>query len=263
MITTDYLVGSPCWLDLAVPDTAAAKAFYGGVFGWTLQPYGEDEGSYGLFQSDGKTVAALGQIEKGARPAWMIYFSTQDADATAAKVRSTGGTVRLDPDDVGDHGRMTQLSDPQGAEFAAWQPGKTPGLDMVDEPGSLMWVELYTTDASQAKDFYKGLFGWEYSDMPMPGDAAGTYTIIGPAGGEQERMHGGLMQVRKQDLASAGGRPYWHPVFHTTDCDATVAKVKELGGKLTMGPEDAEGVGRMAVLADPFGADFVVLKPSM
>ncbi len=263
MITTDYVVGSPCWLDLAVPDTAAARTFYGGVFGWTFQSYGSDEGEYGMFQSDGRTVAALGKIEEGARPAWMIYFNTQDVDATAAKVRSTGGTVRLDPGDVDDHGRMAQFSDAQGAQFAAWQPGKTPGLDVVDEPGSLMWVELYTTDAARAKDFYKGLFGWDYSDMPMPGGAGGTYSIIAPAGAPQERMHGGLMEVREQDLAPAGGRPYWHPVFHTTDCDATVAKVTELGGTLAMGPEDAEGVGRMAVCVDPFGADFVVLKPSM
>lgn len=262
MITTDFAVGSPCWLDLAVPDAAAAKAFYGGVFGWTFQPFGSGEEEFGFFQSDGKTVAALGPLEKGARSAWMIYFSTPDVDAATAKVRSTGGTVRVDPFDVGDHGRMAQYSDPQGGQFAAWQPGKTPGLEVVDEPGSLMWVELYTTDSSSAKQFYGGLFDWAFSDMPMPGDGAGTYTIIGPSGAPQERMHGGLMQVEAETLGLAGGRPYWHPVFHSTDCDATIAKVNELGGSVAMGPADAEGVGRMAVCLDPFGADFVVLRPA-
>ncbi|HEV7629211.1 MAG TPA: VOC family protein [Streptomyces sp.] len=262
MITTDFAVGSPCWLDLAVPDSEAAKAFYGGVFGWTFQPFGADEEEFGFFQSDGKTVAALGSLEEGARSAWMIYFSTPDVDAAAAKVRSAGGTVRVDPFDIDDNGRMAQFTDPQGGQFAAWQPGKMPGLERVDEPGSLMWVELYTTNSSAAQEFYGGLLDWAFSDMPLPGDAQGTYTIIGPSGAPQERMHGGLMQVSTELLGPTGGHPYWHPVFHTTDCDATVAKVTEFGGSLAMGPEDAEGVGRMAVCLDPFGADFVVLKPS-
>ena len=136
-------------------------------------------------------------------------------------------------------------------------------MEKVDEPNSLMWVELYTTDAAGAKQFYRDLYGWEFTDMPMPGGEAGTYTIIGPSGAPQERMHGGLMEVPQEALALAGGSPFWHPVFHTTDCDATIAKVTEHGGNVVMGPEDAEGVGRMAVCLDPFGADFVVLRPSM
>ncbi|OEV11019.1 VOC family protein [Streptomyces nanshensis] len=267
MITTDYSVGSPCWLDLGVRDSAAAKRFYGGVFGWTFQPFGSGEEEFGFFKSDGKTVAALGPLDEGARSSWMIYFSTPDLDAAAQQVRQAGGSVRVDPFDVNDQGRMAQFTDPQGGQFAAWQPGKTAGLETVDEPGALMWVELYTTDSERAKEFYETLYGWDYTDMPMPGDEPGdepgTYTIIGPSGAPQERMHGGLMQVPPDALALAGGTPFWHPVFHTNDCDATIAKVTELGGKVVMGPEDAEGVGRMAVCLDPFGADFVVLRPSM
>jgi uncharacterized protein len=261
MITTDYAVGSPCWLDIAVPDAARAKTFYGGVFGWTFRP-GSGGEEYGFFQAGGKTVSGLGPLEKGARSSWMIYFCTTDADETASKIRRAGGAVRVDPLDINGQGRMAQFTDPQGGQFAVWQPGKMPGLELVDEPGSLMWVELYTTDSAKAKEFYKGMFGWEFTDMPMPGDTEGTYTIIGPSGAAKERMHGGLMQVPVQALEATEGIPYWHPVFRTTDCDATIAKIRDLGGSIAMGPEDAEGVGRMAVCVDPFGADFVVLKPS-
>ncbi|MFC4494522.1 VOC family protein [Streptomyces ovatisporus] len=263
MITTDFAAGAPCWLDLGVRDVSAAKKFYGGVFGWTLEQFGPGDDAYGLFKSDGKTVAALGPLDEGARSGWMIYFMSPDVDETAAKVRQLGGTVRVEPSDVDDQGRLAQFSDPQGGQFAAWQPGKTPGLETVDEPDSLMWVELYTTDSGAAKNFYKGLYGWQYSEMPVPDDPETTYVMITPAGEEQERMHGGLMQVPQDALALAGGDPFWHPVFRTNDCDATAAKVTELGGNVVMGPEDAEGVGRMAVCLDPFGADFVVLKPSM
>ena len=263
MITTDFAPGSPCMLDLGSPDVPAAAAFYGAVIGWDFEPMGDAEGMQGgMFRKDGKMVAGLGKLtEEGARSAWMIYYTVDDADATTQAVEGGGGTVRVPPMDVEKWGRMAQYSDPLGGQFAVWQPGESTGVELVDEPGSLSWTELYTSDAAGAKEFYGDVLGWRFSDMEMPG-GEGTYTLITPAGLPEERMHGGLLQVSKEDLALAGGRPYWHPVFHVTDCDAAVAEVTENGGRVQMGPEDAEGVGRLAVCLDPFGADFVVLTPA-
>lgn len=156
---------------------------------------------------------------------------------------------------------MAQYTDPLGGQFAVWQPGTNTGVELVDEPGSLSWTELYTSDAAAAKEFYGGVFGWQFSDMPLPG-GGGTYALITPAGLPAERMHGGLMELPGENLALSGGRPYWHPVFHVTDCDAAVARVTENGGSVQMGPEDAEGVGRLAVCLDPSNADFVLLTPT-
>jgi predicted enzyme related to lactoylglutathione lyase len=262
VISKDFVPGSPCWLDLGAPDVAAAADFYGSVFGWKFHSMGPDMGGYGVFRLDGRAVAAVGQLtEEGARSAWMIYFATQDADAMTRAVREAGGTVRVEPMEVGGEGKMAQFTDPQGGQFAVMQPGKEDGLQATDEPGALVWTELYTTDADAAKAFYGGLFAWETQDMAMPGDD-GTYTLIGPSGSGQEQMHGGLMQLRARDLALTGGRAYWHPVFAVDDCDATIARVTGHGGSVQMGPEDAEGVGRLAVCLDPSGADFVVLKPA-
>ncbi|MFE1299291.1 VOC family protein [Streptomyces sp. NPDC058731] len=261
MITTDLAPGSPCWIDLGAPDVGAAAAFYGAVLGWQFEPMGGNmEG--GVFRKDGKTVAGLGKLtEEGARSAWMIYYCVTDADASTKAVERGGGTVRVEPRDLGEWGRMAQYSDPLGGQFAVWQPGQNAGFELADEPGSLSWVELYTSDAAAAKEFYGSVFGWQYSDMEMPG-GAGTYTMITPAGQPEERMHGGLMQVRPEDLSLTGGRPYWHPVFDVTDCDAAVARVTEGGGSVQMGPADMEGVGRLAVCLDPSRADFVVLTPA-
>ncbi|QGV77180.1 VOC family protein [Streptomyces ficellus] len=261
MITTDFVPGSPCWLDLGSPDVPAAVDFYGSVFGWAFEPMDSDEGEYGAFKLDGKTVAGLGKLtEEGARSAWMIYFHTSDADATTEAVRREGGAVRVSPMDAGGEGRMAQYTDPQGGQFAVWQPGSHKGVEVVDGVGSLGWIELYTPDAAAAKAFYGNLFGWETQDMPLPGDG-GTYSLITPPGLPQERMHGGLMQLPAEALTATGGRAYWHPVFGSADCDATVAKVREKGGTVQMGPDDAPDVGRLAVCADPAGADFVVLTP--
>lgn len=263
MITTDFVNGSPCWLDLGAPDIDAAAAFYRAVFGWEYQSFGPDAGGYGALRKDGEAVGALGQLsEEGARSAWMIYFRTDDAQAAARSVEQAGGTVRSAPTEMGEWGSMAQLSDPQGGQFAVWQQGKeASGLERTDDTGSLGWIELYTPDSSAAKEFYGGLFGWQYQDMPLPGDDSMTYTLITPAGKEPERMHGGLMQMPADQLPQTDGKAYWHPVFGTDDCDATVARVRDNGGNLLMGPEDAEGVGRLAVCTDPAGAEFVVLKP--
>ncbi|MFJ5262450.1 VOC family protein [Streptomyces sp. NPDC088387] len=263
MITTDFAPGSPCWLDLGAPDVQAAAAFYGAVLDWDCEFMGEDESlDGGMFRKDGKIVGGLGKLtEEGARPAWMIYYSVTDADATTRAVERAGGTVRVPPMDLDDWGRMAQYSDPLGGQFAVWQPGTTAGVELVDQPGSLTWTELYTSDAAAAKEFYGNVLGWRFSDVEMPG-GGGTYSLITPAGLPEERMHGGLLEVGKEALALADGRPYWHPVFDVTDTDAAVARVTEHGGSLQMGPDDAEGVGRLAVCLDPSNADFVVLKPS-
>lgn len=262
MITTDFLRGSPCWIDLGAPDLPAAAAFYGSVFGWEYQSHGGDTDGYGVFHLDGKVVAGLGRLtEQGARSAWMIYFNTPDAESTAQAVRRMGGTVRVAPSDAAGEGRMAQFSDAQGGQFAVWQPITNQGLEAVDIPGALCWTELYTTDVTAAKEFYGSLFGWQTEDVPLPG-GGGTYSLVTPAGAAPERMHGGLMQLPATQLPLTGGRPYWHPVFAVTDCDATIAKVTKSGGSVQMGPMDAEGVGRMAVCLDPSGADFVLLKPA-
>ncbi|MFJ4686655.1 VOC family protein [Streptomyces sp. NPDC088789] len=262
MITTDFVSGSPCWLDLGVPDVGSAAAFYGAVLGWDFEAMGEgDDWQGGMFRKDGKTAAGLGRLtEEGARPAWMIYYSVADAEATTQAVQRAGGTVRVPPTDLDEWGRMAQYTDPLGGQFAVWQAGTSPGIEVVDQPGALSWTELYTTDAAAAKEFYGSVFGWQYGDMQLPG-GGGTYSLITPAGLPEERMQGGLMQVDKEALALANGQPYWHPVFDVTDCDAAVAKVDESGGSVQMGPDTAEGIGRMAVCLDRWDADFVVLAP--
>ncbi|MER7520363.1 VOC family protein [Streptomyces sp. NPDC126499] len=263
MITTDFVAGSPCWLDLGAPDVPAAAAFYGAVLGWEYESMGDagEDMEGGMFRKDGKTVAGLGKLtEQGARSAWMIYYTVTDADETTRAVERAGGTVRVAPRDLDDWGRMAQYSDPLGGQFAVWQPGSNKGVDLVDQPGSLSWTELYTSDAAAAKEFYGGVLGWRFSDMELPG-GGGTYSLITPAGLPEERMHGGIMQVGEDVLALANGRPYWHPVFGVDDCDAAVARVTRNGGSVLMGPEDAQDVGRLAVCLDPSKADFVLLTP--
>lgn len=264
MITTDYVPGSPSWLDLGTPDVAAAAAFYGGVFGWELRPMGKNPSGYGAFLLEGRTAAAVGLLtEEGAVPAWTVYFTTTDAQATARAVVSAGGSVRVPPTKLGEEATFAQFSDPAGGQFAVFRPGQgRGGIEAVDEPGALVWVEYCTPDPAAAREFYGSVFGWQTDEMTVPG-GGGSYTMLTPAGESQQRMHGGIAEARPEQLTQTGGRrPYWHPVFATADCDATAASVNAFGGTVRMAPSDAEGVGRLAVCADVAGAEFVLLTPA-
>ncbi|MFI6474622.1 VOC family protein [Streptomyces sp. NPDC050516] len=257
MLTSTQVPGGLNWLDLGTPDIDAAVAFYTGLFGWQFQSAGPEAGGYGFFQKDGKTVGAAGPLtEDGASSAWTVYFRTVDADATAKSVEQAGGSVRVPPSQVFTAGRMAAFTDPAGADFAVWEPGDTDGLERVNDPGSVSWIELYTTDAAAAKAFYGSVLSWETRDMPMGGGI--VYSIAGPAGGGEQTMHGGLMEL-PQENRDAGSASEWHPYFEVEDCDATVASAQGLGATVIIAATDGEGVGRFAMLLDPFGAPFAVI----
>ncbi|WP_328315893.1 VOC family protein [Streptomyces sp. NBC_00388] len=265
MLTTHYVPGSPNWLDLGAPDIDAAVAFYTGVFDWTFQSAGPEAGGYGFLQKGGRTVGAIGLLtEEGASSAWTVYFHTADAEATARAVEQAGGTVRFPAADVFTAGRMAGFTDPAGADFAVWQPGDVQGLDTVMEPDAMCWTELHTADTAAAKSFYRAVFSWEYQDMSM-GDGM-VYTIVSAPGGGKgdDTSHGGIMQLPQENL-DAGARPEWHPYFGVEDCDATFAAATGRGATALMPPSSVPGVGRLALLTDPAGAMFALIKgdPSM
>ncbi|MEV4557584.1 VOC family protein [Kitasatospora sp. NPDC049285] len=255
MVSTDFWLGSPNWIDLGSPDTAESALFYGSVFGWTLRSAGPESGGYGFFQQDGRTVAAVGPLtEEEALPAWTVYFRVADADATAKAADQLGGTVRTEPADVFTAGRFAQLTDPTGGQFAIWQSGDTVGLDAVGGDGGLCWAELHTSDIPAALRFYQGLFDWRTRDS---GVADVDYTVLRTAEGADEfaASFGGVAGVHPR--VNVG----WLVHFAVADALLTTDQVRQSGGSVVVPPEQVPTVGRIAVLADPFGAQFAILEP--
>ncbi|MCQ4209580.1 VOC family protein [Streptomyces longispororuber] len=257
MITTDFVNGSPNWMDLGTPDLDGAISFYGGLFGWRFQSAGPEAGGYGMFQLDGKTVAgAMTVTADQGGPAWSVYFQSGDADATAKAVEQGGGVVLMQPMDVFDQGRMAILADPAGASFGIWQPGRNKGLEYVTQDGGLNWAELYVPDVAAAKAFYSGVFGWGAFDVEFPG---GSYTTVNPADTDENGMFGGIVPLA-MDPAEEREGAHWTPYIHVPDVDATADRTQELGGTVRSAPVSIAGVGRIAKLADPSGAGFAVIK---
>ena len=125
-------------------------------------------------------------------------------------------------------------------------------LDLKTQ-GVFSWNELLTSDVEAAKKFYTELIGWATEDMPSPG---GTYTIL-KIDGEQV---GGMMAMPPGQPMQ--GPPMWGAYISVDDVDGIAAKCESLGGKILAPPMDIEGVGRFAVLQDPQGAVFSILKSS-
>ncbi|GAB4518802.1 MAG: hypothetical protein Tsb0019_19050 [Roseibium sp.] len=105
--------------------------------------------------------------------------------------------------------------------------------------GAFSWMELHSGDSARAKEFYKGLLGWETEDMAMPDM---TYSVI--ANGSNKI--GGFPPM-------AAETPRWLPYVTVDDVDARTAKAKTLGATVAMEPSSVPGVGRMATLVDPVG----------
>ena len=98
-----YDDGVPSWIDLGSPDLEAAKAFYGGLFGWDTPAGPPEAGGYSVCELGGKTVAGLGpKMNPDFPTVWMTYVNVDDAQATTAKVSANGGTVFVPPMQVMD-----------------------------------------------------------------------------------------------------------------------------------------------------------------
>ncbi len=249
-----YAQGTPNWVDLQTTDQAAAKAFYGGLFGWTYDDQPMDAGAvYSIAKiGDGQVAAIAPQSPElaaaGAPPMWNTYLAVDSVDDATAKVGPAGGTVAMEPFDVMDAGRMSFVLDPAGAPVALWQAGQHIGATLVNEPGTVVWNELIT-DSPSALSFYEQVLGLTTTTTDM---GEGTYTMFQVGGKEV----GGTMPPQMTGVPN-----HWHVYFAVTDADAALAKVRELGGSVLAGPFDTP-IGKMAVVTDPQGAAFSIFQAS-
>ncbi|MEU1403730.1 VOC family protein [Streptomyces sp. NPDC005728] len=249
MNSTNFVNGSPSWVDLYSPDPAGAAEFYRNLFGWTFKSAGPKAAhGYGFLQLGGKTVAGLGELYEGdGQTAWTVYFHTSDADTAVECAEESGGTVRFEPYDVPGAGRASWLTDPTGAWFGVWEPGTAKGLERISETNTLSWAELGAADPKAALAFYNNLFGWRSQE-----DGAGAEVVSADDGSRQSEPFGIISPSE-----GIGQQPLWIPRFKVADVDATSDSAKTNSGVAILEPTDTPSA-RIAVLADPYGAVFVV-----
>jgi predicted enzyme related to lactoylglutathione lyase len=255
---TSHAAGTFSWPELATTDQKAGVAFYRALFGWDVneQPIGPTE-VYSMFQVRGKPVGAAStqqpqERQMGVPPHWNSYVTVANVDESAKKAESLGGKVLMPPFDVMDAGRRAVLQDPTGAVFEIWKANRSIGAEILNEPGALCWTELTTTDTKAAEKFYTGLFGWTPKHS-TPGSPM-EYTEFSVNGQPSIGM------MAKPAEMPAHIPSYWMPYFQVANCDASSAKVKELGGSIMVGPQDIPNTGRFAIASDPQRAMFAVFQ---
>lgn len=118
--------------------------------------------------------------------------------------------------------------------------------------GKFIWYDLTTGDTKSAESFYGKAFGWSAKDAGMGG---GSYSLFSAGA----TTVGGLMPIT-QEMQAQGVPPCWTGYIAVDDVDAYATRVKKAGGTVRSGPEDIPGVGRFAVVADPHGAVFIIMK---
>lgn len=128
---------------------------------------------------------------------------------------------------------------------------------MGNQHGDFIWYELLTSDADAAGAFYGKVVGWTSVQSGQPGMDY-RFFVAGDANDNRNGV-GGFMAITP-DMAAGGARPAWVGYICVDDVDASVAALLGAGGSVLMPAMTLDGVGRMAMVADPQGVPFYVMK---
>jgi predicted enzyme related to lactoylglutathione lyase len=107
---------------LNTSDPEAAGRFYSDLFGWQVEPLEEVDQPYWRISNQGTLNAGMMNLppDGEAPPHWLVYFATEDLEASTRHISERGGEVVVPPMPV-PAGRIAVTRDPQGAYFALWQ----------------------------------------------------------------------------------------------------------------------------------------------
>ncbi len=125
---------------------------------------------------------------------------------------------------------------------------------MPNPQGSFIWYELITPDPDGAKRFYDSVVGW---DIASTSDFPNGYRMIGRYDG---KMAGGVLPLTDA-MREHGAKPIWLGYINVDDVDSKAGAIKADGGQVHMEPFDIPGVGRVAMVTDPVGVPFYIMKP--
>jgi uncharacterized protein len=250
-------IGAPCWADLWTSDVDGSRRFYGELFGWEADEPSPEFGGYFIFNRNGVQIAGgMGDMgDMKANNTWKIYLATDNIEKTVASAEATGAEIVAPAMAVADLGIQAVLVDPTGAHLGAWEAKSFPGFTVLGESGTPSWFELHTREYQRALDFYRSVFGWE-TDVVVDSDEMHYSTMRNPDG---EGELAGIMDA--SGFLPEGVPSHWSVYWHTGDVDASVTKVKALGGSVVIEPVDTP-YGRLASVTDPTGALFRLRTPN-
>ena len=251
------LTGKVIWNDLITEDLAAARQFYGGLFGWTFEDAVERDGGEYIVARDGEIyvagILAIAPRQDGQKlTRWLPYLSVDDVDTAIGRGKAGGGAVAVDARDVS-LGRVAAIIDPEGAVIglAHSKIGDPDDNSTRAAPGRVVWSELLSGNTVAASAFYRLLAGFDIEVIERRG---GLYTLLSANGVNRA----GIMPKPAEEI-----EPVWLTYFGVSDPKSAAAKAKELGGTVLVPPSPELREGTMAIVTDPVGAVLVLQKVPM
>ena len=246
--SNQHLPGKFVWHELVTPDVAAAKTFYGGLFGWTFR----DIEGYTVIHNGEQRIGGIvpaGRASKADSARWVLSVSVKDVDESVVTAEELGGKRMSGPMDLQPRGRFALIADNRDAQLgllhatAGDPPDRPPGI------GDWLWHELWSNDLPAAERFYTDLFGYQSGSVELAIRNKVDYRVLRKDG----KPRAGIGQIPWENVPDQ-----WMPYVRVADVADTVARAERLGGKVYMKPADDEGNDAKALIADPNGAILMV-----
>lgn len=123
---------------------------------------------------------------------------------------------------------------------------------MRNQHGDFIWYELLTSDLDGAVQFYSAILDWGVEDSGQP-------DLDYRLGFAEEAPVAGMMKM-PQEAINAGAQPVWVGYVGVDDVDLAVSKIQAAGGTVQMPAFEVPEIGRMAMVTDPDGIPFYVMR---
>lgn len=246
------LPGKFVWADLVTDDAVAARRFYGRLFGWTFQ----DIGGYTIGASDERPLCGIFQRPRPAdrpeaKPRWFGYVSVPSVARAQSAVTKAGGRVLAAPQKMPKRGEQAVFADPEGAVFGVVRSSAGDTEDFLPQPGDWIWIELLSADARKAGEFYRAVAGYDVvanDKSARPDD----YIFV-----SRTYARAAALTIPRDKPQV---KPAWLLFVRVKSIAECVAQVGELGGKVLLAPNAQLLNGKLAVIADPTGAEIGVIE---
>ena len=122
------MAGKLVHFEMPAQDDARATQFYGSLFGWEWNTAEMGPGfNYHMTQLTDETGGAVYRSPDNLRGP-IVYFDTDDIDATVARVRELGGQAE-DKQPIPGVGWFVRCTDTEGNPFSLFQTDESVGPD--------------------------------------------------------------------------------------------------------------------------------------
>jgi uncharacterized protein len=126
----------------------------------------------------------------------------------------------------------------------------------IETSNAFIWHELMSRDPDRSQQFYEVVAGLTVQTV---GEGPNPYRTLLSNGVPIGGMTG--PEGESDTWPSGGPAGHWVGYLASDDVDAAIARARDLGGSVLLGPLDVPGTGRVAVIRDPDEATFGLFQP--